>query len=62
MLEHFSLRGGHYTASRKPSRFLWSEPHSNPEAALQRERQLKRWTHRKKAALIQGDLALLKKL
>jgi predicted GIY-YIG superfamily endonuclease len=31
-------------------------------AALQRERQLKGWTRGKKEALIEGDLALLKRL
>jgi predicted GIY-YIG superfamily endonuclease len=30
--------------------------------ASRRERQLKRWTRRKKEALIEGDLELLKKL
>jgi predicted GIY-YIG superfamily endonuclease len=32
------------------------------QAALQRERQLKRWSADKKAALIAGNLTLLKEL
>jgi predicted GIY-YIG superfamily endonuclease len=41
---------------------LYRELCSDQYAAAKRERQIKRWTRRKKLALISGDLALLKKL
>jgi predicted GIY-YIG superfamily endonuclease len=37
-----------------------SEAHDLLDAAIARERQLKRWTAAKKEALIAGDLATLK--
>jgi putative endonuclease len=40
----------------------YSEVHATIESALERERQLKRWTRAKKEALIAGDFALLKRL
>jgi predicted GIY-YIG superfamily endonuclease len=41
---------------------VFSEEHASVLAAIARERQLKRWTTKKKLALIAGDLALLKQL
>jgi predicted GIY-YIG superfamily endonuclease len=41
---------------------VYSETCTTREAALKRERQLKRWTRAKKEALIAGDSALLKQL
>jgi len=51
-----------FTAARRPVSLAHSETYGTSEAALKRERQLKRWTRAKKEALIVGDLALLKKL
>jgi predicted GIY-YIG superfamily endonuclease len=51
-----------YTASRRPVAVVFSEEHSTLSAALSREHQLKRWTRKKKLALIAGDPALLKRL
>jgi putative endonuclease len=51
-----------FTASRRPVILAYSERHSSRDAALQRERQLKRWTRAKKEALIAGDLPRLKAL
>ena len=51
-----------YTASRRPIELVYYETHVTRDAALQRERQLKRWSRAKKAALIAGDLAGLKAL
>jgi predicted GIY-YIG superfamily endonuclease len=42
-------------------RLVYSETHSDRDAALARERQLKRWTRAKKEALIAGDAVLLKR-
>ena len=60
--EHCDGRGGGYTAARLPVRLVYSESCDNAAAALKRERQVKRWTRAKKAALIAGDRPLLRKL
>lgn len=44
-----------YTAKRLPVCVVYSERHASLEAAVARERQLKRWTAQKKGALIAGD-------
>jgi predicted GIY-YIG superfamily endonuclease len=51
-----------FTASRLPITLAYSEVHATIESALERKRQLKRWTRAKKEALIAGDFALLKRL
>lgn len=58
--QHNEGRGGQYTCSRRPVVLVYSERHSGLENALRRERQLKRWTKEKKAALIAGDRQALK--
>ena len=54
--------GGRYTAIRRPVRLVYSESFESLEAAVRRERQLKRWSPAKKKALIAGDLKRLKVL
>ena len=41
---------------------VYAEEHSSAGSAIARERQLKRWSHKKKEALIVGDRAALKSL
>jgi putative endonuclease len=60
--QHHEGLGGRYTAARQPVRLVYSESFDNAAAALKRERQIKRWTRAKKAALVAGDRDLLKKL
>jgi len=60
--EHAAGRGGHYTKQNWPARLVYAEQFSSRAQAEPRERQLKGWTRAKKAALIAGDLSLLKKL
>jgi predicted GIY-YIG superfamily endonuclease len=43
-------------------KLAYSEEYPTRIEAMQRETQLKRWTRRKKEALIKGNLQLLKKL
>jgi putative endonuclease len=62
MTRHNDGRGSSFTARRRPVQLVFTEEHDCREAALARERQLKRWTRAKKEALIAGDLALLKQL
>lgn len=60
--EHFTGRGGHYTQCNPPVRLAYTEQFPTRQKAETRERQLKGWTRAKKAALIAGDSAQLKKL
>ena len=59
---HNSGRGASYTAARRPVSLVFQEPAGNKSEAVKREKQIKRWSRAKKEALIQGDIALLKKL
>src|SRR6185503_9988525 len=51
---HNEGRGGRYTANRSPVHVVYSESYDSSEAAISREQQLKRWTTKKKQALIAG--------
>ena len=61
-LKHNSGRGAKYTASRRPVRVVYSEPHESRSAAQKREAELKGWTRARKQALIGADSALLTRL
>jgi putative endonuclease len=54
--------GASWTACRRPVVLVYQEQHASEEKTIARERQIKRWSHNKKLALIQGDLAGLKSL
>ena len=60
--DHSAGKGGPYTESNPIVRVLWSEAHSSSLFARKREQQLKKWTHAKKEALINGDWSKLKSL
>jgi putative endonuclease len=49
---HNSGRGARYTAGRRPVSLVYSETFESLGDALRRERELKRWTRRKKEALV----------
>jgi putative endonuclease len=51
-----------YTFSRRPVRLVYHETYSYVEDAIQREKQLKKWSRKKKQALIDGKQELLKEL
>src|SRR5437763_1174771 len=59
---HDDGRGASWTACRRPVELAYHEAHDSEAQAVARERQLKRWSHAKKVALINGDLAKLKSL
>jgi predicted GIY-YIG superfamily endonuclease len=59
---HNDGRTSAYTATRRPVTLLYTEAVANRKEALKREQQIKRWTRRKKEALIACDRALLKRL
>ena len=62
VVRHNGGRGSRFTAQRLPVTLAFVEPHNSREAALAREKQLKRWTRAKKEALIAGDLIRLRRL
>ena len=51
-----------YTFRRRPVRLVWSEVVQDYSEALQWEQQIKKWTHRKKEALIRGGLEAVHEL
>lgn len=55
-------KGSHFTSYNHATKFLYKESFPNKFQAAKREKQIKGWTWRKKLALINGDLELLKKL
>jgi predicted GIY-YIG superfamily endonuclease len=59
---HNDGRGALWTACRRPVNLVYQEQHPSEVKAITRERQLKRWTHVKKTALVNGDRAKLKSL
>lgn len=59
---HNDGKGAKYTAARRPVRVVYAEEHDSVESAIAREHQLKRWTTKKKEALIRGDHAALRSL
>jgi predicted GIY-YIG superfamily endonuclease len=60
--DHQAGKGGVYTSRRCPIVLVHSEEFADLQAALERERQLKRWTTKKKRALIRGDFDSLHRL
>ena len=59
---HNGGRAARYTALRRPVRLVYTESYPNQRAAVRRERQLKRWGHAKRKALVEADKSLLMKL
>jgi len=49
--EHKEGKGGKYTLEHKPIKILFSETFNTKQEALNREKQLKGWSHRKKENL-----------
>ena len=60
--QHREGRHAAFTAAHTVLRIAWTEEHPTAESARARERQLKRWTHAKKQALIDADVSTLKAL
>lgn len=54
MAQHVSGTLGEYTRLRKPVVLVYSQEMFSREEALAAERQIKRWSRRKKEALIRG--------
>lgn len=59
---HDDGRAALFTRKRRPVSIAYAEMHATTISAIQRERQIKRWTRAKKEALIAGDRLRLKRL
>ena len=59
---HNNGQGAAYTSKRRPVSLVYSERYELDTQRVARERQLERWSHSKKQALISGDLQKLKRL
>jgi putative endonuclease len=53
--EHNAGKGADWTVRRRPVKLMWTEEHPTLSSARKRENQIKRWSHKKKAALIGGS-------
>jgi putative endonuclease len=62
LTEHSGPKGAKFTRDHPGVRLVYVEGPLSPALALQRERQLKRWSRAKKLALIQNQTVLLKTL
>jgi putative endonuclease len=51
-----------YTHSRRPVELVFSADFSNIEVAIEKEKQIKKWSKKKKEALINGEFELLPNL
>jgi len=54
--------GSKYTHDHAVPRLVYAESHCDLTAAVQRERQIKRWSRAKKASLVRGDSLALRQL
>ena len=59
---HNDGQGAAYTFRRRPVRLVHSEKFESESKGIERERQLKHWSHSKKEALVSGNLQKLKRL
>lgn len=60
--EHTSGNGGFYTKAHRPVKLVYTEEYDTIYEARLRERQLHKWSHAKKEALVKGDITKLKEL
>lgn len=60
LAEHKTGAGSGYTASRQPVQLVWLQEFPTREEAKAAEAQLKKWSRRKKEALIGGRMEELR--
>ncbi len=54
MRQHNSGEGANHTKKRRPLRLLYYEEHYHVAEAYYREKQIQKWSRKKKLALIEG--------
>jgi putative endonuclease len=59
--QHRTGEGANYTAERGPLKIVYFEKFARIDDAFSREKQIQRWSHAKKSALINGDCEELRK-
>jgi tRNA/rRNA methyltransferase len=59
---HNAGHGAAHTFKHRPVELIYFETYPSRLTAIRRERQLKKWTRKKKEALIRGDLETLRSL
>lgn len=62
LAQHSAGEGSIWTANRLPVQLVFYEEYSSSQEAFDREHQIKKWTRKKKEALINSDFNLLAKL
>ena len=60
--QHQNGEGANFTRKHLPVKLVYVETFDRIDKAFYREKQIQKWTHAKKEALINGDLDLLAKL
>ncbi|MFC5191109.1 GIY-YIG nuclease family protein [Algoriphagus aquatilis] len=60
--QHQNGEGANFTRKHLPIKLVYCETFDRIDEAFYREKQIQKWTHAKKEALINGDLDLLVKL
>ena len=56
LMEHqIGIDKSSYTFSRKPVELVFCQPFNNIISAIEQEKRIKRWTRKKKEALIEGN-------
>lgn len=54
VIEHNAGKGGAYTSAHRPAKLVYQETFRSKSKAHKREAQIKRWTRKKKLALIRA--------
>ena len=60
--QHQNGKGANHTANRLPVVLLYFEEFNRIDHAFYREKQIQKWSRKKKEALMAGDIKLLSKL
>jgi putative endonuclease len=60
--QHQEGKGSNYTRKHLPVKLVYYEEFDRIDLAFQREKQVQKWSHAKKEALINRDIAKLKSL
>ena len=60
--QHQSGEGANYTAKRLPVKLVYYEVYDRIDYAFNREKQIQKWTRKKKEALINGEEEFLPEL
>ncbi|MFC2080013.1 GIY-YIG nuclease family protein [Bacteroidota bacterium] len=60
LIDHSAWAGSKFTRDKLPVKLVYYEEFERVEDAFNREHQIKKWSRKKKEALIKGDIQALK--